>query len=438
MAVYFVDTTTGNDANVGEDNTAIGLATATWTEVTFTLTQAGHGYTFAEADVIRIISGAGAGVGTYQIASSTSDDIVLAETATIPGCLDASDFAAGDLGTGNITSASTSFFATVDKAMNVVAAGDVVYVKGSGNYNEKATIDTLGSTGSPIWFRGYTTTLLDGGIATIHGQGTRSNCIDESTGVGTSWYIFENFRFTGSTSSLFLGNNLRELLFKNCEFVTGGSVGIFANASLTVVNCLFTNNPTSSISAGNNCVVVGSRFINSGQHGVTMQFGSVIDCVFFNVTSDAIHFNGVGGESCVVYGNTIDGNAKNTTIGIKFGTSSAFPRIAINNIIYDCDIGITGVTPAGFLVSRNNLVYNNTDNYTNGYTTYDGEVTSDPLFTDEGSNDYTLSESSPAKKAGFDASVISGDSPGRDIGAQQSIDAGGGGLLMPNKRGGKQ
>ncbi len=49
--------------------------------------------------------------------------------------------------------------------------------------------------------------------------------------------------------------------------------------------------------------------------------------------------------------------------------------------------------------------------------------------------DYTLQGTSPAKKAGYDASILSGATPNRDIGAHQAAS---GGLGGANKRAGKQ
>lgn len=77
----------------------VALATATWTEATKTLTQAGAfaDYSYTAGDVIVIESGTGAAPGVYPIASRTSDDaIVLTESLSSAGA---------DLATGDIVSA---------------------------------------------------------------------------------------------------------------------------------------------------------------------------------------------------------------------------------------------------------------------------------------------------------------------------------------------
>jgi len=66
------------------------------------------------------------------------------------------------------------------------------------------------------------------------------------------------------------------------------------------------------------------------------------------------------------------------------------------------------------LISRNNLLNSNTQNYAGGAGTYTGEVTDPPQFEDEDNNDYRLALGSPARDAGFD---LGG---GMDIGAYQT------------------
>ena len=136
----------------------------------------------------------------------------------------------------------------------------------------------------------------------------------------------------------------------------------------------------------------------------------------------------------------MDGDGKDTNTGIRIGPSFDGINAAINNIIYDCTTGMDSVAGAGErLISRNNLLNSNTADYAGGAATFTGEVTTAPQFTDETSQDYTLASGSPAKGAGFDESTIEGDTSGIDMGARQRIGAaGGGGLLSPNKRAGKQ
>lgn len=74
----------------------VALATATWTEATKTLTEAGAfaDYVYAAGDTLVIESGTGATPGVYAIASRTDDDsIVLTESLSITGA----DLATGDI-----------------------------------------------------------------------------------------------------------------------------------------------------------------------------------------------------------------------------------------------------------------------------------------------------------------------------------------------------
>ena len=104
------------------------------------------------------------------------------------------DGAIGNDGNDGLAEGSSNAWATIDKAMNTVIAGDKVWVKATGNYNELATIDTAGTSSLNIVFEGYTSTTGDNGKVTIDAQSTRASCIADATGVGTH-YVFKNFIF---------------------------------------------------------------------------------------------------------------------------------------------------------------------------------------------------------------------------------------------------
>ncbi len=434
MAKYFVDASTGNDTNNGRDNIGAGLATADWTEGTFTLTQNGHGYTFASGDVIYVGSGVGVTFGLYEVASSTVNTIVLVETSTLPGIGNASDFAAGDLSGSDIGSSSGPFL-TIDKAMNTDAAGDFVWVRATADYTETCAIDTAGgATNTPIVFEGYTTTLGDKGKATIDATGQTSAMT--TVAAGGIYHIFKNLKFEDATSHGIGVVNADRFICKNCEFNNNGGAGAVVGNGVAFEGCLFSGNTGDGINAENHVVAIGCRFLNNGGNGVeTNNGGYILDCVFFSCGTQAINF--VGGSHdfiYIVYGCTIDGDTKDTTVGVDFSSSERGLNVVVNSILYDCATGIGGLDQGARLVSRNNLVNANTADYDPGYETFEGEVTGAPVFTTEGS-DFTLQATSPAKGAGYDAAEVAGGSSSRDIGAHQSA---GGGLGGANKRAGKQ
>lgn len=441
MAIRFVDSG-GNDANDGLDNIGVGLATATWTESTLTLTQTGHGYTFATGDVIYIASGTGATTGLYEVVSSTVNNIVLKGTSALLDVGNADDFAAGDLASADIVSSNGADL-TADAAFNAIVAGDTVYLRSDKTYTELVTIDTVGTTSNAVRIVGYTTTLDDDGQATIDAADTRTNCVADSLGNVGVYYSFENIKFTDATGDC-LNLSLNVIHFRHCEFSGAGTDGINTTGNgVQCESCIFFDTAGKGCDAGTSCGFYGCTFEDCAGDAIEITWGVVINCIFINTGSSAIDFNGANGFPCAVYGCTFDGVGNNTSTAISFPASFWGPYVAINNLIYDCAIGISGNNNGNHrFIGRNNLLNSNGTDYSNtGYRTEPGEQTGAPLFESEAGEDYRLGSSSPAIEAGFDAYVTEGQTQKADIGALQLGGGGGGGsggLLMPNKRGNKQ
>lgn len=330
-------------------------------------------------------------------------------------------------------------WATIDKAMNTVAADDTVYVKADGDYLEIATIDTVGTVSGTITFEGYTTTPGDGGQATIDGESTRSYCITHSLASTASvYYVFKSFVFKRATTANV--NVPRETIFKNCQFNNSVGDGCLFDSRAFFENCLFDSNGDAGANGAVGLVAIGCRFSNNTGNGIGVSGSSwVHSCTFFGDGGGSITLLGGAGAYVTVLGCTIDGDGKTTDTAIDCNTS-AWGRIVIaNNIIYDCTRGIESEDQGTYFISRNNLLNNNTIDYTD-FQTFEGEVTSAPQFEDEAGEDYSLGSASPAKNAGYDGYLLNGSTQRADIGAIESTAAGGGGggLLMPNKRAGKQ
>lgn len=330
-------------------------------------------------------------------------------------------------------------WATVDKAMNTVAAGDTVYVKADGDYLEIALIDTAGTVSGTITFEGYTTTPGDGGQATIDAEGTRASCLLDTIS-GSLYYVFKNFIFKRGTS-----NNVNidgiDLVFKNCTFLSATGDGYAGGALTWFENCLFGSNGAAGIDGSGALFIIGCRFDNNTAEGIEASAGTyVLDCTFSGNGADAIECLGGNGAVIVVLRCTIDGDGKTTNTGIDFGSSFWKRVLVVNNIIYDCLEGITSVDQGTYFISRNNLLNANTTDYpSDNFQTFEGEVITAPQFEDEAGGDYSLGSASPAKNAGYDGHVLNGSTQRADIGAIEStVAGGGGGLLMPNKRAGKQ
>jgi hypothetical protein len=187
-----------------------------------------------------------------------------------------------------------------------------------------------------------------------------------------------------------------------------------------------TGNSSDGIYAENDIKVIGGDISGNGGYGVRCPGYSGVAFGVMANSNASIGLQVRRGGTAINC--TVDGDSKDTGSGVDFSGYSDFTHVLVNTIIYDCVNGINGdATPCnGFAIGRNNLINGNTNQYVNWETDAQAtDITDAPGFTAEGS-DYTLGASSAARNAGYDGSGSS--SPGMDIGAHQSADAGGGGV----------
>ncbi len=351
------------------------------------------------------------------------------------------DMAVGDDANLGTSEGSGNAWKTIDKAMNTVAAGDKVWVKASADYTETATIDTVGASGSPIVFEGYTSSTGDGGQAVIDGASTRANGIADSFGGLTDlYYAFKNFHLKSHTSDAFnLGARGRRITFVNCRAENNSGRGFYVNQVACFYKCLADSNTGNSFHCDANtilacCAVHTASGANCIQGSLALTLYNVL---IYNSGTATRGVEQVGGSyQSATFNCTIDGENAMNGIRLAIGHLSS---VVGNCIIYDCATGIEQRTDdSGDLnVCFGTLVNSNTTNYTNYSCEKFGEVTGAPAFTDEAGDDYTLASGSPAKAAGFDAAEVLGNTSYVDIGAHQRQEAGGGGLLVhPGTTGG--
>jgi hypothetical protein len=378
MAIYFVDGATGDDTNDGLDNVGLALATATWTEATFTLTQVGAfaAYTFTQGDLLYVSAGTGATVGLYEIASRVDNDsITLAETAQYPGVTNGSAFAAGDLATGDIVSSSGPF-ATIQKGFDVVAAGDTLYVKSSVTYtgsgDSVATTITDGTNAGHISVIGYASEVNDDGRFVVDGESGRTDGIRCSH----DHYYWANIKFVNAVTNglradtsaaankavnILSHNNGTGImlqsstnnLFYNCETYSNSTTGYSGSVSTTYyfcvahdevdgaqalqngavfINCIFDTISTEGIrDAQAYCVFSGCTFYNCGTgiqgHATTeLMNAAIVGCLFSTCTT-AINTQGADGRAflnvldfCTFHNNGTDVDATAKSV---FGTGDA-------------------------------------------------------------------------------------------------------------------
>ena len=308
------------------------------------------------------------------------------------------DTVLGDDANAGTAEGAGNAWATIDKAMNTVAAGDKVWVKASGTYAETPVWDTAGANTSPIIFEGYTSTTGDNGKVTIDGTGN-TNCMTSS--LGAAYYIFRNFKFDGATSVGVAMATTDNCTWFNCEFTNNGAAGMTADNNHFFYNCTFANNSGAGIDADANmrfigCLAYGNGADNLKADSVMLMYktvsynpGTNSDCANLSaglVVASTFDADNITGSDCVYLGTDLD-------------------PLVIDCILYDAaGNGATinaSIWSAQAFVGYNLVNDNGTDYSQTGENIGIQDVTSAPAFTDEANDDYTLDLTSPAKNAGI-------------------------------------
>ena len=306
-----------------------------------------------------------------------------------------------DTAVGNDANAGTSegagnAWATIDKAMNTVIAGDHVYVKASGTYNEQATIDTAGtawSSGNYFTFEGYSSTPGDNGRVTIDAQSTRSFCID-TIQTGALYYLFKNFELVNATGNgVQFGASPDNSMWINCRFGNCGTFGFSGDNSHGFLHCKFDGNGSRPIDIDASCFFILCELTGSSL-GPSQSSAGFWNCLIYELTSAVLIAPGS------VIHCTIDAEGASGDVLTNVSTTAIYPGMF--NILYDStQYGVdTAALPSGPNFYGYNLI-NNT-----GFGDYNpsrslpwygfGDASGAPAFTDEAGNDYTLSDTSPA------------------------------------------
>ena len=393
--VYYTDTG-GADTNSGTTSGTSPLANGT------AATRATNVYTL---DGSPDLSGVTANQDTIHIVGETSgrgnDGTLFEITAVDDGADTVTVSPTPTGGTSGLTWAIGGAFATIDKAMSVVDAGDKVWMKATANYNETVTIDTVGTQADQIVFEGYTTTPGDNGKITIDGQSTRANCVTGST--TSTYYVFKNIIVTGATSIGWKTSTPDSLCFINCEFHNNGNHGLQGDNNYSFINCESYNNSQYGIDVDINCYACGCFFHGNANY---QYYSSGTYGFYKNVVYNPGNGNGVYIASQIgqhVLQNTFDGDNTGATAILANNAACLF----MDNIVYDWTTGWSNnATPTlGSNVCGWNLFNSNTNDLLNDTTSKEyiaiSHVTSAPSFTDEAGDDYTLGASSPAIDAGL-------------------------------------
>lgn len=319
------------------------------------------------------------------------------------------DTAVGDDGNLGTSEGAGNAWATIQKAIDEVAADDKVWVKATGTYSEAldATSATAGGAATPIVFEGYTSSTGDRGLVTVSGGGSLANGYVPIT--GTNYYVWKGFRWTDYTSDGVDAGAGDHLCFYNCRFDNNGAIGCQVDDYCMFLNCTADSNVSDGFDINGAGMILFCYAASNGGDGFDYQGGTIMGCVAFSNGANGINISATSGSADnVIIGNTVDGDAKDTTTGINIYTASSVIRVfAINNIVYDCINGIAANADTEKLFSYYNLVNGNTADYVNA-STHEGEQTAAPQFKAEASNDYTPVAASPAKNGGMDVTGCPG------------------------------
>jgi hypothetical protein len=417
---FYVDAAAGSDNNGGTSaGSAKASGTAGSTNGTATVDLSGDTPDLSGVvvgDCIRIAGEVNGRRSTdlFEI-TAVDDDLDTVNVTPTPGTASGLTWAIGGA------------LATIGRFAAVTVSGDAdkAWVKASADYNETVTIAAagIGTVTAPNVVEGYTTTPGDGGRIVIHGQTTRTNGITTAVTSGI-YFVFKNIRVRNHT-----GNGVQivdHVVFKNCMFDHNGIDGINGDDWCRFEECEFSDNTSNGVLVDKFAVFVGCRAYRNAGEGIGCESGVIFGCVAYSNGINGIRMDGLGGVGtvCAAINNTVDGDGKDTDVGILMSPAENTVDVCINNIVYDCATGLQSRSGQGeLLISRNNLLNSNTANYADGGATYTGEVLDAPDFVDEAALDYRPNNTSPAVGAGFDESTLEEGTSGMDIGGRQRTEA---------------
>jgi hypothetical protein len=284
-----------------------------------------------------------------------------------------------------------------------------------GSYTDKGLIvSTAAVTGSQLTIQG-----AGQGVTVFDGGSTNRFMLINVSGeyINIKNMTLQNYQVNddgGGISYTTTGDNnvVQDITFNACKTTAvsgnnGGGVSIFTGASSTIDRCTFTGCATLYSSSGSygaaiysagtatiqNCLLYGntvsynasssggSGYITNNA-GVMTIYNTTISKNISSTTGGVVNFlaGGVGTsmtlKNCIIYGNT---NATYSVYNNSTGTS-----VTLQYTLYDATTYNAG---GGFSAGTGNL------------------TSSNPLFSNTASNDFTLTSTSPAKDVGVSAGM---------------------------------
>lgn len=384
---------------------------------------------------IRFTSGTGWTVQTVEVVSTSGT------TAT---CDKSLGTGASTGGNGNLGGA----LATWAQAESLRIASNGLFIK-AGTYNISTGITTAATSNSlpnvcPDWTLGYTTTRLDGGIATITATANITMLTISANNSAFGGIVLDGADTAATCWSLSgLSNAERGMQFYNCgatRFATRGWIGTGSTFGGPIwVRCRVWDAKAGATS------------------GIQFYGGYIYACEFNCVECDGISHEGTNSAGGVIFNNIFWGNTvagkyfikadaclgNFFVVGNTFHTSQtdhiysagSYQAIAaMNNVIISGGgYGMRGSVVKPPLGTINfNAFYGNTSGKYNGFSNGLNDVilTGDPCTNGTSGDlslDNTANEGAACRAAGYPGAFPGGTTTGyRDIGAAQHQDSGGG------------
>jgi Right handed beta helix region len=351
----------------------------------------------------------------------------------------------------NTGTSESSAFESLDRASEVVAPGDIVYV-GAGTYNDSVEFTTAGTEDEPILI-----------IGDITGQ---------FTGDGGQ-VVF------GSSGQILQLNNADYYQISNLTF-TGGQDGIRVDSSLgiEVIDCDFSRASNSGIVVMNSgSVDIRGGLISSDKRGVYVMNGSAtLEDVVIDDVVNGLEIRNSGSSiearQCTIRNATVGAKTDNgslTLINVLIYNTAKEGVYTKNNselIMVHCTVDNTGKGGARFrnkatlynnifsnisghcmqldrgsVTASHNLVFKRKGHRSNRFDSLEYEF--DPEYVDPSNGDYSLAEDSQARNLGKDVTSYTvvdrwgssrPDAGGWDIGASEG-DSGPPPVFYVRKRG---
>jgi len=269
----------------------------------------------------------------------------------------------------------TDAYETSQQAFDAVAAGDVVYCRGTETLSSPVDVDTNegDATSGLIKFIGCNGSGdNDGTRFVMDGNSAAANCLNISA---KDFYLMENFEFKNSTSiGVYFSSSSHSWIFNNCCVNNSGSYGLFIGGNglrNVFIKCVSYNNSNDGFFLGSSdrCFFCSSH--DNTQSGFQINQGSnslLYSCLVYDNGNDGIEevYYPSTILNCAVNGNADDG------ISTKTAGVVLIPVIIGNRITNHSGAGDNGLDFYTEIVAHGwNYLEDNDTNYANASLSYE-------------------------------------------------------------------